>query len=132
MAVVYLQIRGAPIFVYQCETQDEAMQGLIGTVIDDDEGLMLEAHEGVHTFGMEMPIDVVWMSEDGTTLAIDENVPPERMVTAKGDVALELRGGWFQRHPPRNAFDPPHVSFATPQQIAAWQKANDKCACGGT
>lgn len=98
--LVELEIRGATIRVWQCESDAESAQGLTGcAALDDDEGLMLPADRGLHTMGMMFPIDIVWLSEDGQTLAVDENVAPGwAKLPSKGPYALELAGGWFQRH----------------------------------
>ncbi len=97
--ILDMLLRGQPIKVYKCETEEEAKQGLQGCPIDDDEGLLLPGGSGLHTFNVPHALDVIWLDQNGKTLAVDERVAPERMVPSKGPLALELKGGWFQRHP---------------------------------
>lgn len=99
MAFIQLQLRGLPIRVYQAESEEEANSGLLGMLLQDDEGFMLPASNGIHTMGMAAPIDIVWLDQNGVTLAVDESVMPGQVVEAKGPFAVELMGGWFARHP---------------------------------
>jgi uncharacterized membrane protein (UPF0127 family) len=99
--IFWVYLRGCPVMVYAVETQAEAEQGLMNQVIDDDEALLLPADTGLHTVNVPHAIDIVWVKNDGSTIAIDENVPPGMIVQSKGPFAIELRGGWFQRHPPQ-------------------------------
>jgi uncharacterized membrane protein (UPF0127 family) len=97
---VQLSIRGFPVRVWQCDTQAEMEKGLIGVSrLDDDEGLMLPSGTGgLHTVGMMIPIDVIWLDSAGNALAVDQNVMPNLRVPQKGVFAIELAGGWLARH----------------------------------
>lgn len=99
--IVQLTLRGHPILVWQAENAEQASRGLTGQVIDDDEGLMLPGAQGVHTMGVPHALDLVWFDLKGNLVAVDQNVSPGMVVVSKGPVVLELRGGWFSRHPPR-------------------------------
>jgi uncharacterized membrane protein (UPF0127 family) len=100
MSVIQLTVRGYPLSVWDCDNQAECNRGLLGLVISDNQGFVLPSGPaGLHTNGMSMPIDILWLDKNGKTLATDANVPPNMVISKKGDYALELRGGWLSRHP---------------------------------
>lgn len=58
------------------------------------EALVIAPTQGIHTFGMRFPIDVVFVARDGTVVAIATDVPPRRVRFAwRAFAAVELRGG---------------------------------------
>ena len=100
MAVIHMLVRGYPLSVWDCDTQDQCARGLLGVIIDDSKGLMLPSGSlGLHTHGMSMPLDVIWYDRNGQAVAVDTNVPSGVNLPSKGEYALELRGGWISRHP---------------------------------
>jgi uncharacterized membrane protein (UPF0127 family) len=53
--------------------------GYLGRVsVDDDEGLWLDRCSGVHTLGMRISIDVVFVDRTGIVLGVEEAVRPWR------------------------------------------------------
>ena len=72
-------------------------KGLLGrSSLDPDTGFVIAPTQGIHTFGMKFPIDVIGVDRVGRVVRIKENVPPRRLVfawrafaiveTAAGDV----------------------------------------------
>jgi Uncharacterized ACR, COG1430 len=92
-------LRGQLLTCFECETDDECTRGLVGSTIDDTEAMLLPGDSGLHTIGVPMMLDIVWIDDAGNTVAIDERVPVGRIIQSKAAHALELAGGWFQRHP---------------------------------
>ena len=69
--------------------------GLIGRKrLERGEALWLPAN-GVHTFGMRFPIDIVVLDRTGRVLRVAPCVPPNRIIwpTGGGRVTLELAAG---------------------------------------
>jgi uncharacterized protein len=61
---------------------------------DGSEGLLLRPCGSVHTFGMEYPIDVVFLDVDGHVLKVREGLLPLRASACPGALqALELFAG---------------------------------------
>ena len=69
--------------------------GLLGRdALDGNSGLLLAPCQGIHTFGMRFPIDVVCVAHDGTTLKVVEAVGPSRVVMAwRAFAVVELSAG---------------------------------------
>jgi uncharacterized membrane protein (UPF0127 family) len=42
-------------------------------------GLLLPGTRSVHTFGMRVPLDLVWLNREGRIVRIDRGVPPWRV-----------------------------------------------------
>ena len=83
------------------ETDDEKRTGLLNhLVITDDFGMLFDPAVPLHTFGMKFPIDVVWLSEDGDVVEIDECVEPcEELEIPEGAVrCIELAAGFARRN----------------------------------
>ena len=73
--------------------------GLLGRAsLSDGEGMWFDESASVHTFGMRTSIDVVFVSADGTVVAMFERLPPWRLAAARGarDV-VELAPGTCER-----------------------------------
>jgi uncharacterized membrane protein (UPF0127 family) len=105
MTTVDLSIRGYPVSVWQCDTAAECQKGLLGVKsLSDAKALMLPSGpNGLHTIGMSIPIDILWTDKNGNVVNVEQNVPSGLRVTKKGDFAIELAGGWLQRHPVKQA-----------------------------
>lgn len=54
-------------------------KGLLGRFLRPGEGLYISPCSAVHTFGMAEPIDVVFLSSDGTVVAIYPSLAPWRL-----------------------------------------------------
>ena len=56
-------------------------RGLLGRMsLADGEGLVIVPSQGIHTFGMQFPIDVFGVARDGRVLKIRRAVSPRRLV----------------------------------------------------
>jgi uncharacterized protein len=65
----------------------ERMAGLIGRrSLEPDEGLWIDPCNGVHTFGMRFPIDLLVLDAEGRVLRILTRFKP-------GRVSMPVRGG---------------------------------------
>lgn len=117
--IKHITLRGQPIKVWQVEDQKQAEQGLIGQIIDDDEGIVLPGNNGLHTVGVPHALDIVWFDSRGNVLAIDQSVPAGvPFIASKGPIVLELRGGWFARHPGGSPNAKVHLPQATAADVA--------------
>jgi hypothetical protein len=77
------------------------LRGLLGRDgIPPQAGLLLAGVNGVHTFGMGFPIDVLFLDRDGTILKVVPGMTPGRMARAVPGAAscLELAAGAAARH----------------------------------
>ncbi len=76
--------------------------GLIGRrSLDQEEGLLIPRCAAVHTFGMRMAIDIVFVDCHGEVLRIDDCVPPRRFRACRGaDAVVELAAGAAARLSP--------------------------------
>jgi uncharacterized protein len=74
-------------------------RGLLGREsLDEGTGLVIAPCQGVHTFGMRFPIDIVGVSRDGRVVKVRERVPARRLVFAlKAFAILELAAGGVGR-----------------------------------
>ncbi len=70
-------------------------RGLLGRSSLVDEGLWLDPSQGVHTFGMRFPIDVVALDRDRRVIAVAARVPPWRVagLSLRTRSVLELPAG---------------------------------------
>lgn len=63
----------------------DRLKGLLGTRRGEDAcAVALAPCASVHTFGMRFPIDVALVARDGRVLEAREDVPPGRLVCARG------------------------------------------------
>jgi uncharacterized membrane protein (UPF0127 family) len=69
--------------------------GLLGRdALPRDEALVLAPCQGIHTFGMRFPIDVVCVTRDGRVIKIVESVAPRRVVLSwRAFAIVELCAG---------------------------------------
>ena len=73
--------------------------GLLGRDhLPDDHALVIAPSQGVHTFGMRFPIDIVAVDRQGCVVKIRSSVVPNRIVMAWSAFAiLELAAGSVSR-----------------------------------
>ena len=73
----------------------ERRRGLLdSTGLADGEGLVIAPSQGVHTFGMRFPIDVVGVARDGRIVTIRPTVRPRRLVFSwRAFAMVELTAG---------------------------------------
>jgi uncharacterized protein len=74
--------------------------------LDRDEagsGLLIPRCASVHTFGMRFPLDLFFLDEAGTPLAVHRGVRARRFVSARNATTVleipALAGGEFSSHP---------------------------------
>jgi uncharacterized protein len=69
--------------------------GLLGrSELSDGEGMWFDGCNAIHTFGMRMTIDVVFLDASGTVVKVAANLPPWRMASAHGGrTVIELGAG---------------------------------------
>jgi uncharacterized protein len=74
-------------------------KGLLGRdSLDRQRGLVIAPTQGVHTFGMRFPIDIVAVNREGRVLKCRTHVPPRRIVLALRAFAIvELAAGAADR-----------------------------------
>jgi hypothetical protein len=70
-------------------------KGLLGRDgLAAEAGIVIAPSQGVHTFGMRFPIDVVGVRRDGTVVKVRSSVGPRRLVFAlRAFAILELAAG---------------------------------------
>lgn len=75
------------------------MKGLLGCkILFTGEGLLINPCSSVHTFCMNMPIDVVFLNSENIIIKIKSNLKPQRMVMTWNAVSvLELGEGQAQK-----------------------------------
>jgi len=92
-----LQVQGlrTPHFVRQATRWWKRAKGLLGCVsLDSVCGLWISPCSSIHTIGMCIPIDVVFLSRDGEILRVVQGVRPFRIAACwKAHSTLELRAG---------------------------------------
>ncbi len=74
---------------------DARKRGLLGRdELAPDTGLVIAPSQGVHTFGMRFPIDIVGISRDGHVVKCRGDVAPRRLVFAlRAFAILEVAAG---------------------------------------
>ena len=74
-------------------------KGLLGRdSLDREVGFVIVPTQGVHTFGMRFPIDIIGIARDGRVVKLREDVPPRRLVFAlRAWAILELAAGVARR-----------------------------------
>jgi uncharacterized membrane protein (UPF0127 family) len=77
------------------ETSAARRRGLLGTkCLPCGEALWIVPCEGIHTIGMQFPIDVVFLSADKRVLKIRHSMPPWRLSSClRAHSVLELPSG---------------------------------------
>jgi uncharacterized membrane protein (UPF0127 family) len=92
----------APVSQVELRTADSFVSRLIGLAgrraPQCDTGLLLTRTRAVHTFGMRIALDLVWLDRTGRVLRIDEATPPRRLAAcAKARAVIELAAGGADR-----------------------------------
>jgi uncharacterized protein len=73
--------------------------GLLGEPgLQPGDGLLIDPSQGIHTWGMRFPIDVVVLDDDLSTIGLRHCMGPFRMTRLfwKGAVVIELPSGTLQ------------------------------------
>ena len=66
--------------LHQAVAPRDQRRGLLGrTALDPAEGLFFPGVRMIHTFFMQMPIDVAFLAPDGTVRDLRANLPPWRI-----------------------------------------------------
>ncbi len=82
--------------VLMAATSTERRRGLLGRQsLSPDEGIYLSPCEWVHTFGMQFPIDILFLSSEGKVLALHHGLKPNRLskIAFRAFGVLELSQG---------------------------------------
>lgn len=77
------------------DTSQKRRTGLLKhEALPEGEGLWIVPCEGVHTFGMKFPIDVIFLNKRRVILKIRKNMPRRRMsLCLRAHSVLELTAG---------------------------------------
>jgi uncharacterized membrane protein (UPF0127 family) len=81
------------------EVADTSMRRLLGLLgrrsLDRGEGLWIKPSSGVHTMGMQFPIDVIGLDKNFTVIRLWRNLVPYRMTSVSWSMCsvLELPSG---------------------------------------
>ena len=86
--------------LHRAESARDQRRGLLGrTALDPAEGLFFPGVRMIHTFFMQMPIDVAFLSPDGAVRDLHPRLPPWRIAfcrePGRADT-LEAAAGAFQ------------------------------------
>jgi uncharacterized protein len=77
---------------FESATRNRGLLGRDG--LPAGHALIIAPSNMVHTFFMRFPIDILFVSRDGTVLKASRNVPAWRLVgTLRGFAVIELRAG---------------------------------------
>jgi uncharacterized protein len=81
-------------------TSSSRRRGLLDcTSLGPDEGLWIAPCEAIHTFGMKIPIDSVFLDRHGQVRKLCANLPPARIAICwKANSVLELAAGSIAHH----------------------------------
>ena len=105
--VVFVEAKSAAVKVEIAEKEPHRMRGLMyRTEMPEDHGMIFRFDESVvHRFWMHntcIPLDMLFIEEDGTIVGIEENVPTLNDATYEcgcpSKYVLELNAGWARRH----------------------------------
>ena len=71
------------------------LRGLLGRSLGTGEGLLLLGTQAIHTFGMRVPMDVLFLDERGRIIHLIHALPPCRVspFVKRAAMVLELRAG---------------------------------------
>jgi uncharacterized membrane protein (UPF0127 family) len=96
-----MTIAGVDLFVLVTETDEERAQGLLSVTreLPHGMGMLITGVTAIHTRGMQFPIDVVWLADNDTIIAVCHAVPPGAFIECPRPVptigALEMRANSF-------------------------------------
>lgn len=94
-----IEIAGIPLNVATPESLDEARAGLLQVAhLPDHIGLSYNPCPVLHTFGMSIPLDLLWLDSNGTLLGFDEDVTPGNVIVPRSVWGIEVMGGWVRRN----------------------------------
>lgn len=74
------------------------IRGLLGrTQLAPGKGLLLDPCHAIHTFGMQFPIDVIFLTRDHRVAGIHRDVGPMRIVHGgpQAGLVVEVQAGWL-------------------------------------
>ena len=74
--------------IFVARTWRERLVGLLGHRRPPPYALRLEPCCSVHTFGMRFALDLVWLGPGDVVLRVDRAVPPWRVRSCPGAVAI--------------------------------------------
>jgi uncharacterized protein len=86
---------GGALRVHVARRFGERRRGLAGLArVPPDRALLLPRCRAVHTLGMRVPLDLVWLGRDGAVVRVDRGVGPGRLRWCRGaGVVLECAAG---------------------------------------
>ena len=85
-------------FVEKVESMTGRMRGLLGrSGLEPGHGLLIMKCGTIHTFGMQFPIDVLFLTKEGTVTRICRDLGPMRIASGgyRASMALEIQSGWL-------------------------------------
>ncbi len=90
------------------------LRGLLGRKkLEKGEGLILYPCSSIHCFGMQFPIDVVFLDEQKRVVGIRENMKPgSHASNHSAHLVLELNAGEVQKHGVKNGEELVFSSYA--------------------
>lgn len=105
-SVAFPEAGGARVEVEIARSEEETARGLMyRTKLGDDAGMLFAMDRREHVFWMRntcIPLDMLFIDDDGTIVGILENVPVldehERTVGCPSSYVLEVGAGWSRRH----------------------------------
>jgi uncharacterized membrane protein (UPF0127 family) len=85
--------------IRHCTTGRDRRVGLLkDESLEDGTGILIEPCEGVHTFGMKFPIDIVFLNRQRKIVALHRAVPAGRLrMSLRAHATLELPAGSIER-----------------------------------
>lgn len=96
---VTLRRLSAPLlYAYDACTFFRRLRGLHGVPpLGPTDALIIRPCKAIHTFGLDEPIDVIFMDGNGTILMVSTVKPKRAMLCLKGAVAVEMAAGTAER-----------------------------------
>jgi uncharacterized membrane protein (UPF0127 family) len=87
------------LVVYRAATPWARLRGLAGlSALPADRGLLLPGARSVHTVGMRVALDLLWLDDAGGVVRVDRAVPPRRhRACRRARAVLEVRAGAAER-----------------------------------
>ena len=86
--------------ILEARTHWTRLRGMLGRPEPQiGEGLLLRPCQAVHMFGMRYPLDIAFLAEDGTVVAVYEALRPSQVSKRHPEaaMALELKAGTLGR-----------------------------------
>lgn len=96
---VTLRRLSAPLlYAYDACTFFRRLRGLHGVPpLGPTDALIIRPCKAIHTFGLDKPIDVIFLNREGIILKLSTVNPRQTMVCLRGAVAVEMAAGTAQR-----------------------------------